>query len=156
MRTTLLIGMLALGVPAAAHAGDAPRFTVSAEGGGTWIHEDDESAVGALRLQRGLDSRRRFRVQLGAAIAAFGALDAGLEFHAWPRARVSPFLGVGVAAAVAEGEQAPARGEPGRHVLGAVGQAGSLPGGHDAAQLGDLLDLRQGRFTHLGHQVRQI
>jgi hypothetical protein len=28
-------------------------------------------------------------------VAGYGALDLGVEAHPWPRARVSPFLGVG-------------------------------------------------------------
>lgn len=94
MRTTLLITTLALAAASPARGGDGPRWMVSAEGGRIRIH-DDETAVGALRIQRDLGSRGLFRVQLGAIVAASGALDAGVELHPWPQARVSPFLGAG-------------------------------------------------------------
>jgi hypothetical protein len=94
MRTPLLIGMLALAAIAPAGADGEPRSILSVEGGGTRIHDDD-STVGALRIHRGLGSRGLFRIQLGATVAAFGTLDLGVEFHPWPRARVSPFLGAG-------------------------------------------------------------
>jgi hypothetical protein len=89
--------LVALAVLAAAHsrAAEAPRWILSAEAGGTRIHSDDRSQAGALRLQREIGSRGIVRAQLGLAVAAYQALDAGLELHPWPRARVSPFVGAG-------------------------------------------------------------
>lgn len=58
------------------------------------IHDDDRSAGGALRLSRDLGGGP-FHIQAGIAAAAYGAVDLGLEWRVLPRARVSPFLGVG-------------------------------------------------------------
>jgi hypothetical protein len=94
-RTTLLIGMLALCSGTQARAGE-PRWTLWAEGGSTHIHDDDDAGVGALRLQRDLDSRGVFRAQLGFVVSLYGAVDLGVEAHPRPRSRVSPFFGAGL------------------------------------------------------------
>jgi hypothetical protein len=93
-RITLLLGLTALGAGAPARAAE-PRWTLWAEGGGTRIHDDDQEGVGALRVQRDLDSRGVFRVQTGLVLSLYGALDVGVEAHPWPRSRVSPFVGAG-------------------------------------------------------------
>ena len=95
MRTTLLLGALAIAAAAPARAEDPPRWMLFAEGGGSRIHDDDHGGVGALGLQRDLGSRGLFRIQLAAAAASYGAIDLGVEAHLWARARVSPFLGAG-------------------------------------------------------------
>lgn len=101
-RITLLIGTLALCAATQARAGE-PRWTLWAEGGATHIHDDDHAGVGALRLQRDLDSRGVFRAQLGLVLSLHGAVeslysavDFGVEAHPWPRSRVSPFVGAGL------------------------------------------------------------
>ncbi|HET9315935.1 MAG TPA: hypothetical protein VFQ51_10115 [Vicinamibacteria bacterium] len=94
-RITLLIGMLALCSGAHAYAGE-PRWALWGEGGWTRIHDDDRAGVGALRLQRDLDSRRMFRVQAGLVLSLYGAVDLGVEAHPWPGSRVSPFVGAGL------------------------------------------------------------
>ena len=90
-----MIGTLVLCAATQASAGE-PRWTLWAEGGATRIHDDDQAGVGALRLQRDLDSRGVFRAQLGLVLSLYSAVDFGVEAHPWPRSRVSPFVGAGL------------------------------------------------------------
>ena len=94
-RITLLIGTLALCAATQARAGE-PRWTLWAEAGATRIHDDDQEGVGALRLQRDLDSRGVFSTQLGLVLSLYSAVDFGVEAHPWPQSRVSPFVGAGL------------------------------------------------------------
>lgn len=88
--TAVLAVLLAAG---RAHADDA--WLVSLEGGASQIHEGDlRSACGALRLSRDLGASP-FRIQASASVASAGALDLGLEWRVRPRARLTPFVGVG-------------------------------------------------------------
>ena len=95
MRTIVVLGSLALAGAVTARADEPPRWTLSAEAGRSRIHDNGvDTWVGALRLHRSIGAGV-LRLQLGAAVSSYGALDAGLEVHPWPRARVSPFLGAG-------------------------------------------------------------
>lgn len=80
-------------LPAAGAAAD--DWLLSAEAGRTWLHTDDRSVAGALRLSRRLGPRDAFRLQAGVAVASYGALDVGVEWHPLPRGRVQPFVGAG-------------------------------------------------------------
>src|SRR6185437_8419172 len=65
-------------------------------------------------------------------------------------------LGVGGAAAVAEGEQPPARAEPRRGFPRALGDPRPVPYAHRAAQLDDLGRLGHGRRPHLVEHGGQV
>ena len=65
-------------------------------------------------------------------------------------------LGVGGAAAVAEGQQPPAGGEPGGHLLCALGQPLRVLGADDPAQFGDLAGLGHGGRADLGQHRVQV
>src|SRR6476620_9872659 len=65
-------------------------------------------------------------------------------------------LGVGGAAAVAEGEQPPARAEPGRGLPRALGDPRPVPYAHRAAQLDDLGRLGHGRGPYLVEHGGQV
>src|SRR5205823_5442072 len=65
-------------------------------------------------------------------------------------------LGIRSAAAVAEGEQPPARAEPGRGFPRALGDPGPVPVGDGTAQLADLGHLGHGRRAHLVQHGRQV
>lgn len=96
MRTIVILGTVVLAGAAAAARAEEPRWTVSVEAGRTRLHDNDVDAwVGALRVHRGIGASGVLRLQLGAVASSYGALDAGLEVHPWPRGRVSPFLGAG-------------------------------------------------------------
>lgn len=96
MRTIVILGSLVLAGAAAARAEEPRRWTLSAEAGRSRLHDDGvETWAVALRVQRSIGPAGVLRLQLGAVASGYGALDAGLEVHPWPRARVSPFLGAG-------------------------------------------------------------
>src|SRR4029077_3758523 len=65
-------------------------------------------------------------------------------------------LGIRSAAAVAEGEQPPARAEPGRGFPRALGDPGPVPLGDGPAQLADLGHLGHGRRAHLVQHGGQV
>lgn len=95
MRPFVVLISLVLAGAAAARAEEPRRFTLSVEAGRSRIHDNGVATwVGALRLHRTIGAGV-LRLQVGAAASSYGALDAGLEVHPWPRARVSPFLGAG-------------------------------------------------------------
>jgi hypothetical protein len=96
MRRWAVTAAVLLGAAARARGEDArPAWTVAAEAGYGRIHDDDSAPVGALRVFRRLARSDVLRVQLGAALSSYGAIDAGVEARLCPSCRVSPVLGAG-------------------------------------------------------------
>jgi hypothetical protein len=96
MRRWSVTAAVLLGAAALARGEDArPAWTVAAEAGYGRIHDDDSAPAGALRVFRRLGRSDVLRVELGAAVSSYAAIDAGIEARLCPSWRVSPVLGVG-------------------------------------------------------------
>lgn len=90
-----IMAVLALTLLASARAQADDDWLLSLEAGRSQIHDNDlHSWCGGLHMSRDL-GQSPFRFQAGVAVASEGALDLGLEWRVLPRARVSPFVGVG-------------------------------------------------------------
>ena len=89
-------GFLLLAGPS--YAQEAGPWTARIESGPMWIHTDDRSGAGALRVSREVGKSGALALDLGVAASSSLSLEGGVEWKLCPNCRIRPFVGAGAGA----------------------------------------------------------